>query len=72
MQEIAECFKALGDTTRIKILTMLAEGEKCACDVQVNFHLKQPTISHHMKILQQSGLVEVDKRGKWMFYTLNK
>lgn len=71
MREQADCFKALGDVTRLGILMMLADGEKCACDIQENFNLKQPTISHHMKILQQSQLVQVDKRGKWMFYTLN-
>ncbi len=71
MREQADCFKALGDETRLRILMMLADGEKCACDIQENFDLKQPTISHHMKILQQSALVQVDKRGKWMFYSLN-
>ncbi|RQD69942.1 MAG: ArsR family transcriptional regulator [Tindallia sp. MSAO_Bac2] len=71
MKMNAECFKALGDETRLKILMMLSDGEKCACDIQENFQLKQPTISHHMKILQQAGLVLVEKRGKWMFYGLN-
>ena len=71
MREQADIFKALGDATRLRILMMLADGEKCACDIQENFDLKQPTISHHMKILQQSELVLVDKRGKWMFYSLN-
>ena len=72
MKEQAEFFKALGDLTRLSILMMLADGEKCACDIQENFALKQPTISHHMKILQQAGLVKVEKRGKWMFYALNQ
>ncbi|SFH58223.1 ArsR family transcriptional regulator [Tindallia magadiensis] len=71
MEIKAECFKALGDDTRLKILMMLSDGEKCACDIQENFQLKQPTISHHMKILQQTGLVHVEKRGRWMFYGLN-
>ena len=71
MQEQAVCFKALGDTTRLQILMMLTDGEKCACDIQENFDLKQPTISHHMKILQQAELVLVEKRGKWMFYAIN-
>ncbi|SMP61205.1 ArsR/SmtB family transcription factor [Anoxynatronum buryatiense] len=71
MKEQADCFKALGDMTRLSILMMLADGEKCACDIQENFDLKQPTISHHMKILQQAELVRVEKRGKWMFYALN-
>ena len=71
MKEQAEWFRALGDTTRLEILLMLADGEKCACDIQENFELKQPTISHHMKTLQQAGLIHVEKRGKWMFYTVN-
>ncbi len=71
MKVNADCFKALGDDTRLKILMMLSDGEKCACDIQENFQLKQPTISHHMKILQQAELVLVEKRGKWMFYALN-
>lgn len=71
MKVSADCFKALGDDTRLKILMMLSDGEKCACDIQENFQLKQPTISHHMKILQQAGLVQVEKRGKWMFYGLH-
>ncbi len=60
----AECFKALGDDTRLQIVMMLSDGEKCACDIQENFQLKQPTISHHMKILQQAGLVLVEKKRK--------
>ncbi|SDY32093.1 ArsR/SmtB family transcription factor [Tindallia californiensis] len=71
MEIKADCFKALGDDTRLKILRMLSDGKKCACDIQENFQLKQPTISHHMKILQQTGLVLVEKRGRWMFYGLN-
>ncbi len=71
MREEADGFKALGDITRLRILMMLADGEKCACDILENFDLKQPTISHHMKILQQAQLVQVDKRGKWVFYALN-
>ena len=71
MREQADCFKALGDVTRLQVLMMLADGEKCACDIQENFALKQPTISHHMKILQQAGLVLSEKRGKWIYYGLN-
>ncbi len=70
MNEHVDHFKALGDVTRLKILMMLCNGEKCACDIQANFDLKQPTISHHMKILQQVGLISCDKRGKWIFYSL--
>ncbi|MEW9123339.1 MAG: metalloregulator ArsR/SmtB family transcription factor [Thermotaleaceae bacterium] len=72
MKEYAENFKALADENRLKILSMLVWGELCACDIQDNLNLTQPTISHHMKILQQAGFVEVEKRGKWAFYTIKK
>ncbi|WP_243136913.1 ArsR/SmtB family transcription factor [Alkaliphilus serpentinus] len=71
MKEV-EVFKALGDEGRLKILSMLSQHELCACDIQDTLNLTQPTISHHMRILQKAGLVEVEKRGKWAFYTLNK
>ncbi len=72
MKDLVEIFKALSDENRIKILQMLSNGELCACDIQDQFQLTQPTISHHMKVLMQSGLVESEKRGKWMFYFISK
>ncbi|MBM7615088.1 ArsR/SmtB family transcription factor [Alkaliphilus hydrothermalis] len=71
IKELVDIFKALSDENRIKIVQMLVGGELCACDIQEHFQLTQPTISHHMKVLMQSGLVEGEKRGKWMFYCIN-
>ena len=72
LKEKAEIFKALGDETRLTILDMLSCGELCACDIIEGLHLTQPTISHHMKILQQTDLVKSRKEGKWMKYNINK
>ncbi|KNF07305.1 transcriptional regulator, ArsR family [Gottschalkia purinilytica] len=72
MEEKVEIFKALSDANRLVILELLSCGEMCACDIMDNLDLSQPTISHHMKILQQSGLINKEKRGKWMFYSINK
>lgn len=65
-------FSALADSTRLSILNMLAisENEVCVCDITSNFPLGQPTISHHLRILREAGLVSGDKRGKWVYYSL--
>ena len=70
--EYAIIFKALGDETRLKILTMLTKGRTCACKILEEFHFTQPTLSYHMKQLTDSGLVSADKDGKWVYYTINK
>lgn len=64
--------KALSDETRIKIFDMLSHGELCACNILDEFKITQPTLSYHMKILCESGLVESRKDGVWMKYTINK
>ncbi len=68
----ASMMKALGDETRLKIFHMLAEGELCACKVLEEFNITQPTLSYHMKILCDSGLVNGRRDGIWMRYTINK
>lgn len=72
MEEKVEVFKALGDLNRLSILDMLSCGEMCACDIIEGLELSQPTISHHMKILQSVGLVNGVKDGRWMKYSINK
>ncbi|MGI6678982.1 MAG: ArsR/SmtB family transcription factor [Dehalobacterium sp.] len=72
MDEKIEMIKALGDKSRLLILDMLSCGELCACKIMDGLNLTQPTVSHHMKILQQCELVKGRKEGKWMFYTINK
>lgn len=64
--------KALGDPNRLKIVKILADGEKCACVLLEAFQITQPTLSHHMKILCSCNLVQASKEGKWSHYTLNR
>ena len=63
-------FKALADTSRLEIVDMLSCGELCACKILEKFNITQPTLSHHMKILCDSGLVTGRKEGKWTYYSL--
>jgi len=65
-------FKALSDPNRLMIVDMLSCGELCACVILEKFQITQPTLSHHMKNLCESGLVNGRKEGKWMYYSLNK
>ncbi len=70
-----ELFAALADATRLSILSLLAnslEHEVCVCDITSSFSLAQPTISHHLRILRDAGLIKGDKRGKWVYYSLIK
>lgn len=69
-KRIAEMFKALCDENRIKILKLLQSGEKCACHLNEEINVSQPTMSHHMKILCDSGIVVGRKEGKWMHYSI--
>lgn len=64
--------KALSDTNRLEIVRMLSDGEKCGCKILDKFNITQPTLSHHMKILVDCGLVNDRKEGKWHHYSLNK
>ena len=67
-----EIFKALSDKHRLEILRLLRDGEKCACKLLDHLDIEQSTLSHHMKILTSSGLVNVRKVGKWMHYSINQ
>lgn len=69
--DVALICKALGETNRLQIVEMLSAGEQCGCELLEAFEIKQPTLSHHMKILQECGLVVARKEGKWMHYSLN-
>jgi ArsR family transcriptional regulator, arsenate/arsenite/antimonite-responsive transcriptional repressor len=69
--ELAATFKALGDPTRVAIVNRLTTAEAvCVCDLTAAFDLSQPTISHHLKILRDAGLVESERRGTWAYYRL--
>jgi ArsR family transcriptional regulator len=71
--ELAKVFKALGDPVRLRLLSMIASqagGEICVCDLTPAFDLSQPTISHHLKLLRQAGLIDSERRGTWVYYRL--
>ncbi len=83
--DLVVAFKALGDPTRLKILELLrARGKSCcdliarderglcACDIETAVGLSQAAVSHHMSLLRRAGLVEGQKRGRWMFYRRNE
>ena len=68
---LASRFKALADPTRVAIVNRLAgAGEVCVCELVEDFDLSQPTISHHLRLLRQAGLVDAERRGTWAYYRL--
>ncbi len=68
---VAKICKALGDGNRLQIVQMLTNGELCACRILEQFHITQPTLSHHMKILYDCYLIHTRREGKWSYYSLN-
>ncbi|HEY3811121.1 MAG TPA: metalloregulator ArsR/SmtB family transcription factor [Acidimicrobiales bacterium] len=73
--ELAQGFTALADPVRLRLLSLLAaspSGEVCVCDLVAPLGKSQPTVSHHLKILSEAGLVRGDRRGKWVWYSLNR
>jgi len=72
---LAEQFKALGDPTRLQLMMAVAAGENseaCVCDLTPDTGLAQSTVSHHLKLLVDAGLLERSQRGKWAFYSLTE
>ena len=68
---LADTFKALADPTRVAIVNRLSSTDAvCVCDLTDAFELSQPTISHHLRILREAGLVEAERRGTWAYYRL--
>ncbi|MGO1802436.1 MAG: ArsR/SmtB family transcription factor [Microbacteriaceae bacterium] len=73
-ERVARVFKALGDPTRVRLLSLIAAGaggEACICDLTEPVGLSQGTVSHHMKLLADAGLVTREQRGKWAYFALN-
>ena len=70
-KRMAAMFKAFADENRIQILELLRDGERCACMLLEEMKITQPTLSHHMKILCDSGIVVGRKEGKWMHYSIS-
>lgn len=69
--DLARMFKALGDPVRLRLLSLVAShagGEACVCDISPSFDLSQPTISHHLKVLREAGLLDCERRGTWVYY----
>jgi ArsR family transcriptional regulator len=72
--ELAPLFKAIGDPVRLRLLSLIAcheGGEACVCDLTGAFELTAPTISHHLKVLKQAGLIDSERRGTWVYYWIN-
>ena len=69
--EKAEIFKVLSDSNRLQIIDMLSCGEMCVCKILEKFNITQPTLSHHLKVLSDSGIVTSRKGANWMYYKLN-
>ncbi|MGH3403871.1 MAG: ArsR/SmtB family transcription factor [Streptosporangiaceae bacterium] len=70
-EQVAPLLKALGDPVRLRLMSLVASrpgGEACVCDLAGDFDLSQPTISHHLKVLREEGLLDRDKRGVWVYY----
>src|SRR3954468_4792412 len=73
-ERISPLVKALADPVRLRLLSLVAshaDGEACVCDLNDAFDLSQPTISHHLKLLHDAGLLDREKRGVWVYYRVN-
>lgn len=72
-QPFAPLFRALGDDTRLEIVGLLAgrARELCVCEIENHFDLGQPTVSHHLRILREAGIVTSERRGTWVYYALD-
>jgi ArsR family transcriptional regulator len=74
-EQVIPLLKALADPVRLRLLSLVAshvDGEACVCDLNDAFDLSQPTISHHLKLLHEAGLLDRDKRGVWVYYRVNR
>jgi ArsR family transcriptional regulator len=70
---LAQVFKALGDPVRLRLVSLIGAhqgGEVCVCDLTEAFDLTQPTISHHLKVLREAGILTSERRGTWVYYRL--
>ena len=73
-QRSVAIFKALGDPTRYEIFRLIASQNDaiCVCNINLNFEVSQPTISHHLKVLREAGLITVSRRGTWAYYEVDQ
>lgn len=72
-RDLVAVFKALGDETRLEVLRLIAaqDAPVCVCDITDQFSVSQPTISHHLRVLREAGLITVSRRGNWAFYSFD-
>ncbi len=70
-ETLASAFKALGDPTRLRILAVLADGTHCVCEIQEAVDVPGNLLSHHLKVLREAGLIDGERRGRWIDYSLN-
>lgn len=71
--ELAQVFKALGDPVRLRLVSLIGArqgGAVCVCDLTSAFDLTQPTISHHLRVLREAGIIDSERRGTWVYYRL--
>lgn len=71
MHNITQTFKALSDETRLRILSLIKEGEICVCDIAESLGMSQPNISFHLSMLKEAGLIKDRKNGRWIHYSLD-
>lgn len=72
-EQMAQVFKALGDPARLRLISLIAsqpDGEACNCDLIDPLGLSQPTVSHHLKVLHEAGLLDRERRGQWVYYRI--
>ncbi len=70
---LARVFKALGDPVRLRLVSLIGAhqgGQVCVCELNTAFDLTQPTISHHLKVLREAGIIDCERRGTWVYYWL--
>ena len=70
---LARVFKALGDPVRLRLVSLIGAhqgGEACVCELTTAFDLSQPTISHHLRVLREAGIIDGERRGTWVYYWL--
>ena len=72
MQNLTQIFKALSDETRLRILSLMKEGEICVCDIAETLNMTQPNISFHLSMLKESGLIKDRRNGRWIHYSLDE
>ena len=71
MKQYTELFRALSDETRMRIMVLLSEGERCVCQIETALEISQTKVSRHLTVLRQAGLVKTRRDGVWMYYSLS-